>query len=256
MTAKLSTRISLRWLPDPPFESTDTLVMSVDGYYMDLRVKKADCSIDWAMAGQRLILSREPRASALSRVCHPYFPPSKLSVEVKSFQRRESMLTSSVKCQWTHLIDSRGYSDPDVGSFTSLPNGDDLETGSMPCPEKGNAMTEYEEVWRDLPIPSSEGFSWIMQSVDRKGTTFVGRVAGYFLAFEQSYDGSFSAKRQDLDAQSNVWNVTYSIGNGRMPLIEECTEASTQFGSQWTIGDIVPIAGDQYRVVALKAANP
>jgi hypothetical protein len=61
MTPRLSTRISLRWLPDPPSEPTDTLVMSVGDYYMDLCVTKTDTSIDWAMAGQRLILSEEPR---------------------------------------------------------------------------------------------------------------------------------------------------------------------------------------------------
>lgn len=60
MAARLSTRISIRWLPDPPSEPTDTLVMSVGEHYMDLRVTKAETTIDWAMAGQRLILSEKP----------------------------------------------------------------------------------------------------------------------------------------------------------------------------------------------------
>jgi len=37
-------------VPDEPEELTDTLVMNVGGYFMDLRVNKADQSIDWAMA--------------------------------------------------------------------------------------------------------------------------------------------------------------------------------------------------------------
>lgn len=61
MAARLSTRISLRWVPDEPEELTNTLVMNVGGYFMDLRVNKADTSIDWAMAGERQILSKDPR---------------------------------------------------------------------------------------------------------------------------------------------------------------------------------------------------
>lgn len=34
--------------------------MSVGNYYVDLRVEKSDETIDWAMAGERIILSQEP----------------------------------------------------------------------------------------------------------------------------------------------------------------------------------------------------
>ena len=62
MAGKLSTRVSLRWLPDAPSEPTDTLVMSVQNYYMDLRVlKEHPSTIDWSMSGQRIILSEVPR---------------------------------------------------------------------------------------------------------------------------------------------------------------------------------------------------
>ena len=61
MAHQISTRISLRWLPDPPSEPTDTLVFNVGAYFLDLRVLKADRSIDWAMAGERQILSEDPR---------------------------------------------------------------------------------------------------------------------------------------------------------------------------------------------------
>ena len=59
--SRLSTRVSIKWGSDPPAERTDTLVMSVGENYMDLRVKKADSSIDWAMAGKRLVVSEDPR---------------------------------------------------------------------------------------------------------------------------------------------------------------------------------------------------
>ncbi|KAL5350930.1 hypothetical protein ACLOAV_004503 [Pseudogymnoascus australis] len=69
MAAILSTRISLRWVPDEPEELTDTLVMNVGGYFMDLRVDKADNSIDWATAGERRILSKNPRKFPAASYC-------------------------------------------------------------------------------------------------------------------------------------------------------------------------------------------
>lgn len=60
---KISTRISLRWLPDPPSEPTDTLVYNVGTYFLDLRVlRDPGNTIDWAMAGVREVLSRDPRS--------------------------------------------------------------------------------------------------------------------------------------------------------------------------------------------------
>ena len=58
--ASLSTRISLRWLPDPPFENTDTIVMSLQGWYLDLRVDIQSKTIDWAIAGKRTVESEIP----------------------------------------------------------------------------------------------------------------------------------------------------------------------------------------------------
>jgi hypothetical protein len=62
MAYELSTRISLRWLPDAASEPTDTLVFNVGSYFMDLRVLKAKSSIDWGMAGERQILTQDPRS--------------------------------------------------------------------------------------------------------------------------------------------------------------------------------------------------
>lgn len=62
---RLSTRVSLRWLPGDAFENTDTLVLSVKDWYVDLRVDisspAAKPCIDWAIAGQRLVESVESR---------------------------------------------------------------------------------------------------------------------------------------------------------------------------------------------------
>jgi hypothetical protein len=63
--SRLSTRVSIKWADNEASEPTDTHVMSIGEYYMDLRVKKADTTIDWAMAGQRLIKSEDPREPLL-----------------------------------------------------------------------------------------------------------------------------------------------------------------------------------------------
>lgn len=62
-SSRISTRISIRWLPDPAFENTDTIVMSVANWYVDLRMDKKTNKIDWAIAGQRLVESEEPSNS-------------------------------------------------------------------------------------------------------------------------------------------------------------------------------------------------
>lgn len=65
MAVRASTRISIRWPPAEASEPTDTLVLSIGDYYVDLRVTKSDQSIDWALAGQRLVLSENPRKSEI-----------------------------------------------------------------------------------------------------------------------------------------------------------------------------------------------
>lgn len=60
-SCRFSTRISLRWLPEPAHETTDTIVMSVKDWYLDLRMDKQTQKIDWAIAGQRIVESQEPR---------------------------------------------------------------------------------------------------------------------------------------------------------------------------------------------------
>lgn len=61
MAARISTRISIKWAAEPASEPTDTLVLSLGGYYVDLRIAKVDNSIDWALAGQRIVISEQPR---------------------------------------------------------------------------------------------------------------------------------------------------------------------------------------------------
>jgi len=112
-------------------------------------------------------------------------------------------------------------------------------------------MTDYEEVWRELPVPPGAQIAWILQSVDRKETTFLGRVSGYFLAFQQAEGGPFSARREDLNG-GDKWSLKYSIGDATMPSAEDCLEAAKGRETKWSTGHVIDIAGDQYRVLAIE----
>ncbi|OQV04009.1 hypothetical protein CLAIMM_08963 isoform 1 [Cladophialophora immunda] len=183
MPARLSTRLSIRWVPGEASEPTDTLIIGVEGWYVDLRITKLDGSIDWAMAGERLILSQEP-----------------------------------LTCKWTHWIDSRGYTDPDIGSFQPASEStDSIETGSMLHPET-NTMTPYEEVWRTLSPSFTEHFpsAWILRSVD--GRTFLGQLGGDFLALKGGSEGpagmtGFCARREIWDDGKAEWTTKYEAGD-------------------------------------------
>lgn len=61
MPSQAVKRISLRWLPDPAFEDTDTIALNVGGYFIDLRVILADQTIQWSRAGERIPLKDDPR---------------------------------------------------------------------------------------------------------------------------------------------------------------------------------------------------
>jgi hypothetical protein len=214
MAHRISTRISLRWLPDPPSEPTDTLVFNVGDYFMDLRVLKADASIDWGMAGERQILSKDP-----------------------------------LKCRWIKTIDSLGPSEPDEGTFTPLPNGDDLETGSMPCAEKENAVTDYEEVWRKLVPRSGPKRGWILQSVE--GKTFLGRVGGGYLALSDEQGHKFGARSEEWSPEKG-WRVKYAIGD--VEGVPSFAGAGSELLGEaaWKIGETVVAFGKDFVVRAFE----
>ncbi|GAB7351531.1 hypothetical protein MBLNU459_g2170t2 [Dothideomycetes sp. NU459] len=217
MVVQLSIRKSLRWIPDEPSEPTDTLVLDVGDYFVDLRVLKSNISIDWAMAGKRTVLRETP-----------------------------------LRCQWSKEICSMGTEDSDdVGDFEDLPNGDALEKGSMPNPEKNDEVTEYEEVWGSLPVPSSEQPAWILRNKDESGITYLGRVGSYYQALRKSQEGSFAALREEC--VSGSWNVKYAIKGDALPSIAQLGQATFD-GKSWSLGQEVSIGGLKYSVIALERA--
>ncbi|DAA76579.1 TPA_exp: Uncharacterized protein A8136_7256 [Trichophyton benhamiae CBS 112371] len=171
-TANISTRVSLRWPPEPAYETTDTASLSVGGWYVDLRIHRESGKVEWAMAGQRVVESASP------------------SIVV-----------------FTHAIDSLQLFDTaDIGTFKKLSNGDDLETGKMIRHDlPGAPVCEYEELWRSLDIPKTvpkgHGYAWVLESEEmlpnismlKQGyegvkvvKTFLGRVPGHYIALRQT----------------------------------------------------------------------
>ncbi|PYH68446.1 uncharacterized protein BO88DRAFT_454143 [Aspergillus vadensis CBS 113365] len=238
--SRLSTRISIRWVPEPAFENTDTIVMSVAGWYVDLRVDKTSGDIDWAIAGQRVVDDAD-----------------------------------SSRVSFTHELDSRNSFDAvDCGTFSALPNGDDLEKGEMPRADlPGAPIAEYEEVWRELkfregPEGPNTGVSWVLESKQKPleegeevevEKTFLGRVWGTYLALHQVQTHSrprgssttvvksgreVSARREEWDSASG-WQLKYSIGPAGAQL-----PSTTQLlgDSSWRTGQTIILAGKEYIV--------
>jgi hypothetical protein len=154
---------------------------------------------------------------------------------------------SKVTCLFTHEIDNRGYTSPDTGIFTELPNGDFLEVGSMPWPEQNEKITPYEEIWHEFPAPPKGSVSWIVRNDDSKnGITFLGRLEGSFLAFRKNEAEGFTAVREELKGDS--WSVVYRIGSGDLPRAEKVVGGKL---GEMVEGKKVEILGVEYLVCAV-----
>ncbi|KAH8889049.1 hypothetical protein GQ53DRAFT_808031 [Thozetella sp. PMI_491] len=154
-TPQILKRVSLRWLPDPAFEDTDTVALNVGGYFLDLRVTTTNGSLQWSRAGER------------KRIC-------------------DDPLTF----QWTRIIDSTEGTQTDEAVFTMMRNGDDLESGTF---VKDGVPTEYEEIWRDVTGDlKADSSAWILQSGD--STVFLGKSEpGLFGVRKEVYNDSNDA---------------------------------------------------------------
>ncbi|KJR89237.1 uncharacterized protein SPSK_06573 [Sporothrix schenckii 1099-18] len=248
--ARLSTRLSIRWGDDPASEPTTTLVMSVGGYFMDLRVVKSDNAVDWAFAGTRDVVARAPQ----------------------------------LHCRWHHTIDSRNTFAPDEGWFQDLPSGnrdgdenytDSLETGRMACAERGGAVTAYEEVWRTLPTDGAR--AWIVKreedavTMTTSNITFLGRVGREYFAMVQARGGGpLTVQRETLEAANDGdgdgrpegqegqqghdgkerWVVKYRSGDAPLPSLAANKLSAFPNEETWTEGDEVDVFGDVYTVCA------
>ncbi|KAJ5586790.1 uncharacterized protein N7459_002555 [Penicillium hispanicum] len=248
-SCRFSTRISLRWLPEPAQETTDTIVMSVKDWYLDLRMDRQTGDIDWAISGQRIIESQDP-----------------------------------LRVSFTHELDSHNsFESADCGTFVSLPNGDDLETGSMPRPDRpGAPVTDYEEVWRELPFRdgpegAKKGMSWVLESDDsglynEEGTftitkTFLGRIWGMYLALQQvqtltrrkSPSGEWTVSKMGADVSarreewSSGWTERHVVGPTGSELPSMVTGFDGEGEGSWRVpGETMQIQGKSYTVRAFE----
>lgn len=172
--------------------------------------------------------------------------------------------TLQVKVKFTHPLDSHYVAgeeegEPDIGEFTKLPNGDDLETGVMAAPHMGGKVMPYEEIWRELdPGVGSTGcdsdhkdFSWILESVDQPGgaetsslsKSYYAKGGKFFLALRQVNIASppsvsVSAIRQDWDSGKSAWITKYRIGD-----VDGMFSISSGVDGEgsWIVGDEVKV---------------
>lgn len=139
--------------------------------------------------------------------------------------------------------------DPDEAVFTKLPNGDDLETGSMPSPDHGGAVTTFEEVWRAGPLASAQPGAWILQSVQDGGKTFLARVGGYYLALSEADGKPFTALREEWNEEKGSWEERFKSGDvDRLPSLVSLKGDVFQGTATRTVGETVTLDGLEFVV--------
>ncbi|KAI9881296.1 MAG: hypothetical protein M1830_005582 [Pleopsidium flavum] len=135
----ISERRYVRVIPGAAEEPTSTLVLtSHTSHYVDIRIFKSQNDegpelpndggpmerLEWGFAGT-------------SHTEQPVPEPAKVKPS---------------RSVWQHWVDSKSDDPkPDEGDMWPQPNGDTLEKGSTRDPETG-AVTEYEELWADVPV--------------------------------------------------------------------------------------------------------
>ncbi|KXH38218.1 hypothetical protein CSAL01_08776 [Colletotrichum salicis] len=211
MPSQAVRRISIRWLPEPAYEDTDTTALNVGGYFIDLRSMTMLWYVD--------------RAAATFR--------------------------------WTHIVDSLNLTVPDDAHFEKLPNGDDLEIGTTPCPHKDGVLTDYEEVWRDITTRDADSRpSWILQSKD--GSTFIGKVGLIYLAVQKASGVEFAARREGYESEYRIWKCAFESGN-QAKVLEASTVVKLADGeAQKSVeGDVVSVDGVDFvfRGVSMDASR-
>lgn len=213
--AFLSTRRSIAWLPDPPSEPTETLVLTGSKWYIDLRVLKEGLILDWGMAGiKETVGGTEGASISLS-------PPSTspLLTNMPSYY----LLTPAEKprARFTNHLDSHqpdldpSHQDPesdltsDEGDFETLPSGDTRETGSMLNSETG-LVQPYEEIWSSVYVPPGEEVLLVAfsRAGSEKKSAYLGLIGDQALALWRNQEdlsfGAWKARREGGD-----WSTTW-----------------------------------------------
>ncbi|WWC70497.1 uncharacterized protein I206_104448 [Kwoniella pini CBS 10737] len=207
MSARVSTRISIAWSGAEPIEDTDTLVLTIDGYSLDLRVFLEGLdkgSMDW------------------STVAH--------------VGEIEGSTKEKPKLRWDHIIDNRPETEmPDQGVFDTLSNGDVTETGTMFNP-KTNLYEPYVETWRRKQLPSRTPY-FVVASQQKDVQSYIGRVGDYALGLAKDARGDYYAWRDQLE--QGHWKRIYEFGQVNKYLPQLPSEVS----QDWAKGGSTILGG-------------
>lgn len=125
----------------------------------------------------------------------------------------------------------------------------------MACPEYGNKIMPYEEVWRPALPGSGLGRAWILQGQNGAYTRFLGKTDTHFFAMEQNNDGNFNLRREDLvtvEGESR-WAVKYDINGACLPSLERIQALAFDGEHNWKVDDSVVINDTSYQVRACNA---
>lgn len=195
-----STRISLQWPPEAPFENTDTLVLvSNESHFVDIRVLKDHKSsssklpIDWVITG------------------------------------KEHEVPNSNKIEFQHEINTHvkgNYGGAfDTGAFNEIPGSNDREElGEMENLDTGKVQP-YREVWRSLDPLKSTPSDYVEEDPSAKNVPctvfkvkneeYLGSVVrlGNFQqgALLNKSNGEYSVTRYFLD--NDEWKAVFQYGD-------------------------------------------
>lgn len=171
----VSTRVSIQWPPEESYENTNTLVLTTPGAnFVDIRLLKEfdsdknEFPIDWVITGV------------------------------------EYSIPNSSKIQFRHEISSHvphnhGGEWTDIGDFSSLPDGDRKETGTMVNPATGKEAP-YVEIWRTISaLKLSEDGEYVKLKDDKE-------------AEEENKNVKFACIKVDQDTNKDYLGTVVKIG--------------------------------------------
>ncbi|KAM9938685.1 hypothetical protein OXX80_001819 [Metschnikowia pulcherrima] len=231
----LSTRVSLRWLPEEPNELTSTMVFtSAQDHFVDVRIYKDkypyrqvgeqperfEDVFDWVIVGEEEAIENSNQI--------------RFNHTVNSQEIARSLATKKP------LSECR--SDPDVGAFWPIEGSEDRkETGAMAHPNTGKT-TEYVEIWRSLNPNLTSVDKEVREGHDEKGAAthedaapvatydlktkgFIGRIIRLgnwvqgVIYEENETEFPISVVRKFRDANSGKWMDLITYGKHKFPEI-------------------------------------
>jgi hypothetical protein len=88
------------------------------------------------------------------------------------------------------------------------------------------------------------------------GSTFLGPIASYFLAFRQNNQkGALSAREERIDAREVKWEMKYSIGGDEILSNPGCAMPEIDNKGHLEVVDCVRLVGEQYHICAFEILN-